>query len=440
MWDDLYKKVTGDTDGLRTTTLPTTVSTDKDKPADKKKPDYEKLPPYDLAITRKIILEKLSFTIYDRRFQPYNPRLVKEHEELEQQYAEVDKWLKRRSIEYGPVISKIETMHSRCKMYKDLFVKSVVELEQAVKHAERSQGPAPVMYGGDPFERSFVDTNIDISDAKKAPEVKEYYKPDDDDYEAAKACRELPAPKATCKAIKPSSIRAGQMLKNRKGKGPDFETDDEWRDKIFDLIEKIFVKVCPYMNEEFPTAINRIVKGYLMGDPAGTGLEKPVNGSMLEIYNHHYQGIIYNDTYQRINPSNFTKPKSSSEGWIPKPKLSEKQEFWDFIIQALEHCEEHAAAMQFWHNEEGDKPAYVTYRKFFQNNNTEVHYDVEDLVMQEKADQEFAFNWAIDMNWRIFATVLGVCMPKYEFKIPLISARFYALYSQDFLSPLRQIW
>jgi hypothetical protein len=63
---------------------------------------------------------------------------------------------------------------------------------------------------------------------------------------------------------------------------------------------------------------------------------------------------------------------------------------------------------------------------------------VEDNI--EQADDEYAFNWVIDQNWKMFATVLGICMPAYELRIPLISARFYAFYTEDFLYPLAREW
>lgn len=189
-------------------------------------------------------------------------------------------------------------------------------------------------------------------------------------------------------------------------------------------------------------------------------------------YDHDYQAIVYNGTYQDMNQT------GEFNGTLRK-----KDPFWDQILTALEHCKDHTVPMQFWHNDvsfprnatrprlltfvlsplslysvryamtfkslrhftfvakqDGEKQTYISFRKLFKNNGSEIHIDVEELYMQEKADLEYSFNWAVDMNWRIFATVLGICMPNYEKAIPLISARFYALYSQDFLHPLRQIW
>jgi hypothetical protein len=58
----------------------------------------------------------------------------------------------------------------------------------------------------------------------------------------------------------------------------------------------------------------------------------------------------------------------------------------------------------------------------------------------EQAEKEFVFNWVMDMMWRLFGTTLGMCMPTYEDKIPLISSRFYAMFTEDFMYPLRETW
>jgi len=33
-----------------------------------------------------------------------------------------------------------------------------------------------------------------------------------------------------------------------------------------------------------------------------------------------------------------------------------------------------------------------------------------------------------------------MCMPSYEKRIPLITSRFYAFYTEDFINPLRETW
>ncbi|CAL8072203.1 unnamed protein product [Orchesella dallaii] len=68
----------------------------------------------------------------------------------------------------------------------------------------------------------------------------------------------------------------------------------------------------------------------------------------------------------------------------------------------------------------------------------EKEYDV--LRHEEQADEEYSYNWAIDMNWKMFVTVMGICMSGYEKKIPLITSRFFSLYTEYFLIPLRETW
>jgi hypothetical protein len=66
--------------------------------------------------------------------------------------------------------------------------------------------------------------------------------------------------------------------------------------------------------------------------------------------------------------------------------------------------------------------------------------DLEIIPSVEQADNEFAFNWVIDTSWKMFTTVLGICMPAYEYQIPLISSKFYAFYTEDFFYPLAKEW
>lgn len=69
------------------------------------------------------------------------------------------------------------------------------------------------------------------------------------------------------------------------------------------------------------------------------------------------------------------------------------------------------------------------------------HEKDQDVVLhEEQADSEYRYNWVIDMNWKMFVTVLGLCMPGYEQKIPLITSRFFSMYTESFLIPLRETW
>lgn len=65
--------------------------------------------------------------------------------------------------------------------------------------------------------------------------------------------------------IKPTSARATQLLHNRQGKGKDWAPEDQWREKVLELIEEIFHTVCPYINDDFASSITKIIKGYLLG-------------------------------------------------------------------------------------------------------------------------------------------------------------------------------
>jgi hypothetical protein len=58
----------------------------------------------------------------------------------------------------------------------------------------------------------------------------------------------------------------------------------------------------------------------------------------------------------------------------------------------------------------------------------------------EEAENEYAFNWAVDMSWKVFSTVLGICTPTSSPKKASISSRFYTLYVEDFLNPINNTW
>lgn len=79
-------------------------------------------------------------------------------------------------------------------------------------------------------------------------------------------------------------------------------------------------------------------------------------------------------------------------------------------------------------------------KRYDAENGTMDYIPVNQLHMVEQADREYVFNWAIDTNWRMFATVLGSCIRSYSDKVPLMAAQFYSMYSEDFLHPVRQIW
>jgi len=84
---------------------------------------------------------------------------------------------------------------------------------------------------------------------------------------------------------------------------------------------------------------------------------------------------------------------------------------------------------------------YTPKPKTLQGFLSEDDFDLIPIVENiEQADNEHSLNWAIDMNFFMFATVMGVCMPAYQNRIPLISARFYSLYTEDFLVPLSTEW
>jgi hypothetical protein len=62
------------------------------------------------------------------------------------------------------------------------------------------------------------------------------------------------------------------------------------------------------------------------------------------------------------------------------------------------------------------------------------------IYFREQADNEYSFNYVIDQSWKIFATVLGSCMPSHENAIPHLTTRFFALYTEDFLWPVLSDW
>ncbi|CAL8126083.1 unnamed protein product [Orchesella dallaii] len=379
--------------------------------------------PRDLANRSLEILRNLSSDRFETRFDPYNAELVKTYNENLNNSKFVARFLKTQSTWLGPLISNAETVFAQYNLYKELAKRSLTDFINAIKKMEKTKQPVDeVENTGDPFDSYFVDTIIDISNA---------FKLDGSEYSTdpgAQACYALAAPIGTCKTIKPTTSRACALCKNRKKQGIDWDSTTEWKQLVLDLIESIYKEICPYISEEFAIAVNRLMKGYLMASPMGTGLTTPINGSRLYKADHNYQGIVYNSTYQLMG------------NWGNASDIPPREPFWDQIVGSLEDCLVRAKPMRFWYNEDDNRPTYITLQKTFLNNKTDVFYEVEDLFMQEKADYEYSFNWAIDMNWRIFATVLGYCMPHYEKSIPLISAQFYAMYSKHFLHPLRQIW
>lgn len=195
----------------------------------------------------------------------------------------------------------------------------------------------------------------------------------------------------------------------------------EWRGQVLNSIAKIFNTVCPYVNEELALAVFSVVKGYLLKIVLGTGVIDPVDGSRMEAADLHMD-TVYNTTYDLMGD-----------------KLRPMSAFWNVIINMLGECERTAVAMEFWDVEEADDGTRVYLSKRGVNGSVEF-VSVEGLSMKEQADFEYSFNWVLDVAWRIFATVLGACMPVREVAIPLVTARFYALFTDDFYMPLRQIW
>lgn len=111
------------------------------------------------------------------------------------------------------------------------------------------------------------------------------------------------------------------------------------------------------------------------------------------------------------------------------PKLNPKNsDVWDQALDALRKCEHDAYPLKF--DYAGMRPLRFTFK------GREVPINVE------QAGKEFAFNWAVDMNFKVFSTVLGICLKKLESSSGgiTLAQKFYRGYSDDFLAPIRPIW
>ncbi|ODN00714.1 hypothetical protein Ocin01_05959 [Orchesella cincta] len=359
--------------------------------------------PWFLANKSHELLRNLSNDRFDTRFDPYNAQLVKLYNEESANLTVVSRELRKQSTWLGPIVSNIETAFAQYNLYKELAKKTLADFVSAITKMEKTKQPlGDVENTGDPFDTYFTDTLIEISNA---------YNKDGSDYDKApgsQACHALAAPIGTCKGIKPESSRACQICKNRQNRGIDWIPGTEWKEKILEMIESIHKRVCPYISDEFATSPPQLGMVFL---------HQLMDHECIKA-DHNYQLNVYNSTY-------WTLGAAVDENSLP--------------VTPAPYTTSQGAILGSNHRD-ANRPTFITFRREFPNNKSEAHYDVDDLLMQEKADYEFSFNWAIDMNWRIFSTVLGYCMPHYETKIPLISAQFYALYSKHFLHPLRQIW
>lgn len=98
---------------------------------------------------------------------------------------------------------------------------------------------------------------------------------------------------------------------------------------------------------------------------------------------------------------------------------------WDEIIKQLKKCANDTKPLEFTVESSSNSPLRIT------------HAGKALPKIEEQADMEFSFNWAVDTNFRIFATVLGLCSKELEGGL---AKKFYDGYTQGFLDPIRTIW
>lgn len=110
----------------------------------------------------------------------------------------------------------------------------------------------------------------------------------------------------------------------------------------------------------------------------------------------------------------------------------------DFPRRMLQQCKGSVDRIMFVKG--NDDTRIPLLKRFDGDNGTFDYIPVDQLHMVEQADREYVFNWVVDTNWKMFATVLGSCIRSYSDKVPLMAAQFYSLYFEDFLHPVRQIW
>lgn len=72
---------------------------------------------------------------------------------------------------------------------------------------------------------------------------------------------------------------------------------------------------------------------------------------------------------------------------------------------------------------------------FYKNGKTPITL----VPITEEAEIEYEFNWVVDMHWKIFATVVGICTAG-ESRTSSITSLFYSMYVEDFLTPANKTW
>lgn len=116
---------------------------------------------------------------------------------------------------------------------------------------------------------------------------------------------------------------------------------------------------------------------------------------------------------------------TKEEDMLPNVPEKGPDDQWDEIIAQLKKCLNDTKPLEFTVESSSSSPLRIT------------HAGKPLPKIMEQADMEFSFNWVVDTNFRIFATVLGLCSTEFEGGL---AKKFYDGYTKGFLDPIRPIW